>query len=256
MLDSTTLTLEEESKHETNHNHSKISTSTVVFFNHPNKCRCLYIHQRSNRSNEHLSHQWLCDAGWVSFTSIHYSKSRFHLKEIGFRKGSLGMWIFPILIIEAIPFIAGLNKDLTLSSFIALCFFMVCVGLFEEGIFRGILFQYLKQINLSTAIWGSAVLFGLGHSANLLSGKILTLTVTQIIFAFLFGFVAAEIVALTNSLQWVVLWHAVHNIVDQMTSGQTPMAMQMLLLSFQCVILLVLAVVLWRRLRMKKVFNR
>lgn len=102
-------------------------------------------------------------AGWVSFTSIHYSKSRFHLKEIGFRKGSLGMWIFPILIIEAIPFIAGLNKDLTLSSFLALCFFMVCVGLFEEGIFRGILFQYLKQINLRTAIWGSAVLFGLGH---------------------------------------------------------------------------------------------
>ncbi|MEK4311198.1 CPBP family intramembrane glutamic endopeptidase [Bacillus pumilus] len=183
-------------------------------------------------------------------------KSRFHLKEIGFRKGSLGMWIFPILIIEAIPFIAGLNKDLTLSSFIALCFFMVCVGLFEEGIFRGILFQYLKQINLSTAIWGSAILFGLGHSANLLSGKSLTLTVAQILFAFLFGIVAAEIVALTNSLQWVIIWHAVHNIVDQMTSGQTSVELQMFLLSIQCVILLVLALVLWRYLRRKKVKHR
>lgn len=183
-------------------------------------------------------------------------KSRFHLKERGFRKGSLGMWIFPILIIEAIPFIAGFNKDLTVSSFLALCFFMVCVGLFEEGIFRGILFQYLKQINLSTAIWGSAVLFGLGHAANLLSGKSITLTIAQILFAFLFGFVAAEIVTLTNSLQWVILWHAVHNIVDQTTNGQTSVGMQMLLLSIQCVILLVLAVVLWRRLRMKKVFNR
>ena len=80
--------------------------------------------------------------------------------------------------------------------------------------------------------------------------KSLTLTVAQILFAFLFGFVAAEIAALTNSLQWVIIWHAVHNIVDQMTNGQTPMAMQMLLLSIQCVILLVLAVVLWRRLRM------
>ncbi|MGT4652402.1 CPBP family intramembrane glutamic endopeptidase [Bacillus cereus] len=179
-------------------------------------------------------------------------KSRFHLKEIGFRKSSLGMWIFPILIIEAIPFIAGFNKDLTVSSFLALCFFMVCVGLFEEGIFRGILFQYLKQINLSTAIWSSAVLFGLGHAANLLSGKSITLTVAQILFAFLFGFVAAEIVALTNSLQWVILWHAVHNIVDQMTSGHTPLAMQMLLLSIQCVVLLVLAVVLWRYLKREK----
>lgn len=66
-------------------------------------------------------------------------KSRFHLKEIGCRKGALGMWVIPILIIEAIPFIAGLNTDLSLSSFTALCFFMVCVGIFEEGIFRGIL---------------------------------------------------------------------------------------------------------------------
>ncbi|MGM0965634.1 MAG: CPBP family intramembrane glutamic endopeptidase [Bacillota bacterium] len=179
-------------------------------------------------------------------------KSRFHLKEIGFRKGSLGMWFIPILFIEAIPFIAGLNTDLSLSSFTALCFFMVCVGIFEEGIFLGILFQYLKRINLNTAIWGSAVLFSLGHAANLLSGKSLTLTVAQIIFAFLFGFVAAEIVALTNSLQWVIIWHAAHNIVDQITNGQTPMAMQMLLLSIPCVILLVLAVILWRKLRMKK----
>ncbi|MFP5203291.1 MULTISPECIES: CPBP family intramembrane glutamic endopeptidase [Bacillus] len=183
-------------------------------------------------------------------------KSRFHLKEIGFRKGSLGMWVIPILFIEAIPFIAGLNTDLSLSSFTALCFFMVCVGIFEEGIFRGILFQYLKQINLSSAIWGSAVLFGLGHSANLLSGKSITLTIAQIVFALLFGLVAAEIVALTNSLQWVIIWHAVHNIVDQTTNGQTPMAMQMLLLSVQCVILLILAVVLWRKLRMKKVCDR
>ncbi|KEP26966.1 CPBP family intramembrane glutamic endopeptidase [Bacillus zhangzhouensis] len=182
-------------------------------------------------------------------------KSRFHLKEIGFR-GSLGMWVIPILFIETIPFIAGLNKDLSLPSFTALCFFMVFVGIFEEGIFRGILFRYLKQINLSTAIWGSAVLFSLGHAANLLSGKSLTLTVAQIIFAFLFGLVAAEIVALTNSLQWVIIWHAVHNIVDQMTNGQAPMAMQMLLLLIQCVILLVLALELWRRLRMKKVFDR
>ncbi|MGD6977360.1 CPBP family intramembrane glutamic endopeptidase [Bacillus altitudinis] len=190
------------------------------------------------------------------FLLVFIQKSRFHLKEIGFRKGTLGMWVIPILIIETIPFIAGFNKDLSISSFLALCFFMICVGMFEEGIFRGILFQYLKQINLSTAIWGSAVLFGLGHSANLLSGKSITLTVAQILFAFLFGFVAAEIVALTNSLQWVIVWHAVHNIVDQMTNGQTPMAMQMLLLSVQCVILLVLAVVLWRRLRMKKVSDR
>ncbi|UQZ91975.1 CPBP family intramembrane glutamic endopeptidase [Bacillus safensis] len=187
------------------------------------------------------------------FLLLIIQKSRFHLKEIGFQKGSLGMWVIPILLIEAIPFITGLNTDLSLSSFTALCFFMVCVGIFEEGIFRGILFQYLKRINLSTAIWGSAVLFSLGHAANLLSGKSLTLTVTQIIFAFLFGFVAAEIAALTNSLQWVIIWHAVHNIVDQMTNGQTPMELQMLLLSIQCVILLVLAVVLWRYLRRKKV---
>ncbi|MEY8844139.1 hypothetical protein AB9M91_03460 [Bacillus safensis] len=76
----------------------------------------------------------------------------------------------------------------------------------------------------------------------------------QILFAFLFGFVAAEIVAITNSLQWVIIWHAVHNIVDQMTNGQTPMELQMLLLSIQCVILLVLSLLLWGKLRRKNEF--
>ncbi|WP_144487501.1 CPBP family intramembrane glutamic endopeptidase [Bacillus pumilus] len=167
-------------------------------------------------------------------------KSRFHLKEIGFRKGTLRMWVIPILITETIPFIAGLNTDLFVSSFTPLSFFMVCVSNFDEGIFRDTLFQYLKRINLSTSIWGSAILFGLGHSANLLSGKSLTLTVAQILFAFLFGFVAAEIVAITNSLLWVIIWHAAHNVVDQMTNGQAPVEMQMLLLSIQCGILLVI----------------
>ncbi|MGM0918101.1 MAG: CPBP family glutamic-type intramembrane protease [Bacillota bacterium] len=106
-----------------------------------------------------------------------------------------------------------------------------------------------KTNQLEHSIWGSAVLFGLGHSPNLLSGKSLTLTVAQIIFAFLFGFVAAEIVALTNSLQWVIIWHAVHNIVDQLTSGNTPVGMQMLLLSIQCVILLIISMMLWRKLK-------
>lgn len=48
------------------------------------------------------------------FLLLFIHKSRFHLKEIGFRKGSLGMWVIPILFIEIIPFIAGLNKDLSL----------------------------------------------------------------------------------------------------------------------------------------------
>ncbi|MFP3423126.1 CPBP family intramembrane glutamate endopeptidase, partial [Bacillus sp. SIMBA_161] len=34
-------------------------------------------------------------------------KRRLHFKEIGLRKGSLSLWVFPIFFIEAIPCIAG-----------------------------------------------------------------------------------------------------------------------------------------------------
>ncbi|MFB8733430.1 hypothetical protein ACEQPO_04360 [Bacillus sp. SL00103] len=66
-------------------------------------------------------------AGRLYFYSLF--KKSFCLKDIGFEKGLSECGVIPILIIETIPFIAGINnKDLSISSFMSLCFFMVCVG--------------------------------------------------------------------------------------------------------------------------------
>ena len=48
---------------------------------------------------------------------------------------------------------------------------MLCVGFFEEVIFRGLLFQALAKENIETAVSVSSVTFGLGHILNLLNGS-------------------------------------------------------------------------------------
>ncbi|MGE6631606.1 CPBP family intramembrane glutamic endopeptidase [Bacillus sp. NPDC077027] len=174
-------------------------------------------------------------------------KSPFRIKEVGFQKGSIGIWIYPLLLIELIPFISGIQREISIEYIVTLFFFMGCVGFFEESLFRGLIFQYLKTFNVKIAIWGSAVLFGIGHAANLLSGESMVMTVSQIVFAFLFGFVAAEIVALTKSLQWVIVWHVMHNVIDQVTTDTHHMP----ILFIQCLILLMIALFMWRRMNIR-----
>lgn len=70
--------------------------------------------------------------------------------------------------------------------------------------------------------------------------------VLQMMFAFLVGFVFAEIVSITKSLWVVITWHAVHDYLSNLT-GHTLDRRALIALVIQFGILLVYAIYIWKR---------
>jgi len=174
-------------------------------------------------------------------------KSSFNYRNIGFRSGRVGKWIIGIIAAEVAAFAAGINQGLDLRTIAALVLFMLSVGFFEEIIYRGLILQYLNKTNTKKAIVLSSFLFGIGHIANLLGGADLKSTIGQIVFAVLFGVVCAEIVILTDSIVIGIVWHSVHNIISQLTSSASDF--ELIIAVMQCIILAVLGLVLWHKIR-------
>ena len=90
---------------------------------------------------------------------------------------------------------------------------MCCVGFLEEVIFRGLLFRAMEKDNVKAAVIVSALTFGLGHIVNLFngSGRDITASIVQIIFAILVGFVLVLIFRHGGSLIPCILFHSVNN---------------------------------------------
>ena len=97
----------------------------------------------------------------------------------------------------------------TLTYFLSMC----CVGFLEEVIFRGLLFRAMEKDKLKSAIIVSAVTFGIGHIVNLFngSGKALTDSIVQIVFAILVGFALVLIFYHGGSLIPCIAFHAANN---------------------------------------------
>ena len=64
-------------------------------------------------------------------------------------------------------------------------------------------------------------------------------------FAFLVGFVLAEIVSITKNLWVVILWHASHDYISSIT-GDTLDRKALIVLAIQTVILLAYAICIWK----------
>ena len=90
---------------------------------------------------------------------------------------------------------------------------MCCVGFLEEVIFRGLLFRAMEKDDPKSAIIVSSLTFGIGHIVNLFngSGKDLPLTILQIIFAVLVGFVLVLIFFHGKSLIPCIVFHSANN---------------------------------------------
>ncbi|XUK60871.1 CPBP family intramembrane metalloprotease [Plantibacter sp. RU18] len=91
---------------------------------------------------------------------------------------------------------------------------VVAVALNEETWFRGIVLAVLRARSVRSAVVGSSVLFGVLHLANLAGGEDAGAAILQVVFAALFGLVAAQLVVLTGSLWPVIVWHAAWNFVS------------------------------------------
>jgi membrane protease YdiL (CAAX protease family) len=175
--------------------------------------------------------------------------SRPTLAEYGFRtaKNVSAAWWFLPLPLTVLAALLTQGMHLPGSAVAAYAMLTVAVAFNEEIWFRGIVLAILRGRSTRTAIIGSAVLFGILHLANLASGQDLRASLLQLVFAMLFGFVAAELVVLTGSLWPAIAWHALWDFANYLGGNSTsPAALGGVAVA--CAIMVVYAIVLWRRI--------
>jgi hypothetical protein len=156
-------------------------------------------------------------------------------------------WLAPIVAVEAAAFLPGLDVAETGVPLLLLAAFCAVVGVHEELYFRGLVATCLRRYGWRIMAGGSALLFGIGHAAQALSGaESRTYVIAQIGFAFLFGIVALEIVALTGSLWPAIVWHAVHDFIAIRLAVDSVTGIAGVAYAIQTVILVALAIVWWK----------
>ena len=90
---------------------------------------------------------------------------------------------------------------------------MLLVGLLEELIFRGLLFEAMRGDSPRAAVIVSSVTFGIGHIINLVngSGAELLPNLLQVVYATAAGFMFVMIYCKSKSLVTCILSHGVFN---------------------------------------------
>lgn len=90
---------------------------------------------------------------------------------------------------------------------------MLCVGFLEEIIFRGLLFEAMRENNVKIAIVVSSITFGIGHIINLInsSGTELLPNLLQVIYAIAAGFMFVMMYYKSKSLIFCIISHGVFN---------------------------------------------
>jgi membrane protease YdiL (CAAX protease family) len=124
------------------------------------------------------------------------------------------------------------------------------VGISEELYFRCIILKLLKDsFSVKQTVIISALIFGIGHIASALSGKGSVDVLLQVINAFLFGILTAEIVNITKSLIPTIIWHFAFNFVNRITL--TAGVNGILAVGLQVIVMVIYAYILWDKISSK-----
>ena len=137
-------------------------------------------------------------------------------KELGMTRwlqnGKQLLWLLPMWVLSTGNLWGGvgLRYDAVTTVMAVLSFLLV--GVAEEIIFRGFLFNGMKKSgSLTVAIIVSAVTFGMGHIVNLLTGHATMETLVQIVFAVAWGFLFTFAYLKGGSLPPCI---AIHGLID------------------------------------------
>lgn len=123
--------------------------------------------------------------------------------------GTLRLLWFPALYIVGFLSIAGLLGWPPLSLMLMILFSTLFVGLSEETMFRGVLFQALRtRVKLWPAMIWTSVLFGSVHILNALTTGELLNAMLQAFTATLSGFAFMAILVRTGSIWPAIIYHA------------------------------------------------
>ena len=123
------------------------------------------------------------------------------------------LFYIPLAVIASTSLWNGVSPRFGFPGTLFYVISMCCVGFLEEVIFRGLLFRAMEKENVNTAIIVSALTFGFGHIVNLFngSGRDLSSSAIQIIFAIMVGFVLVLIFYRGGSLIPCIVFHSINN---------------------------------------------
>jgi membrane protease YdiL (CAAX protease family) len=172
--------------------------------------------------------------------------------DLGFRAPDRGSakavyFYIPAIVVVLLNIASGFSGPYGAAHMVVLVVSVASVGVNEELYFRGIILQRLWQLGVVRAIVIASVLFGLLHTVNLLGNyRPSAYVLLQVVFAFAFGLVAAEMVVITKSLWPVIAFHFANDLIGEL-NGQTVTTAMVVVTAAQVVILIAVAVALWRR---------
>ena len=123
------------------------------------------------------------------------------------------LFYIPIFIMLTVNFWYGATLNYAIMETILYILAMFCVGFLEEVIFRGLLFNAMRQDNFKAAVIVSSVTFGIGHIINLIngSGAELVPNLLQVVYATAAGFLLVMLYLRTKSLLPCIVTHGVFN---------------------------------------------
>jgi membrane protease YdiL (CAAX protease family) len=137
-------------------------------------------------------------------------------KELGMTRwlqnGRKLLWLLPMWVLATGNLWGGIGvRYEPINTVMAVLSFML-VGVAEEIIFRGFLFNGMKRTgSLTAAVIVSAITFGMGHIVNLLTGHATGETLVQIVFAVAWGFLFTFAYLKGGSLLPCI---AIHGLID------------------------------------------
>ena len=132
----------------------------------------------------------------------------------GLCKGSVPtsqlLWYLPLAALISSNLWFGLRWNLSLYETLLYIGSMICVGILEELIFRGLLFNAMRKDGLRSAVIVSSLTFGIGHIVNLVNGSGVALlpNLLQVCYAAAAGFLFVILYIKTGSLWPCILTHS------------------------------------------------
>ena len=156
-----------------------------------------------------------------------------HLKIKLFGKIHAWLYLLPCLIValDNFPLISYINGNMRFTrtgawDFVLFALYCLAIGLFEECVFRGVLFSVIaslfsqdKKGFFKTFVVSSAV-FGLAHLFNLLSGAGIGATLLQVCYTTLTGGLFAFAMIKTKNVLCAAFVHGLYNFCGLLLSEQ------------------------------------
>lgn len=109
-------------------------------------------------------------------------------------------------------FIHGQLPTDSVATFFDVLLFAMLIGLAEEFIARGFVFELFHRMGFWVGVNVSAITFGLMHFYNLSGGRNLTYTIYQVIHAACFGYLALGLMIYSGSIWVPIVFHGLFNL--------------------------------------------